>query len=154
MIGPHNRYEENMAAPYSLDLRLRAVKAYESGDGSQREVARIFKLGIRTLARYWEQYQETGDIKPAEYKRGRKPAVDEKQMLRIKELVLQYPDASLNELCRHYNKARNKKIGISIMFRVIYKLGFRRKKKSLYAEQQDMPEVKKTEKNLSKKLVN
>jgi transposase len=143
-----------MAAPYSVDLRLRVIKACERGDGSKKEIAKAFDLGIRTVARYWKQYKERGSVLPAEYKRGAKPAVDEKQMLRIKELVLQWPDASLNELCRRYNKSRNKKIGISIMFRAISKLGFRRKKKSLYAAQQDMPEVKKTEKNLSQRLVN
>jgi transposase len=143
-----------MAAPYSIDLRLRAVKAYESGESSQQEIAKLFDIGIATFVRYWKRYKETGDVKASEYKRGRQPAVDEYQILCIKELVLQHPDASLSELCRRYNRARNKKIGITIMFRAIHKLGFRRKKKSLYAAQQDTPEVKKTEKNLSKKLAN
>lgn len=140
-----------MAAPYSTDLRLRIIKAYEKGKGTQKEIAKLFGLGLSTFNRYWKQYKETGDISPVEYKRGRKPAVDEKQMLRIKELILQQPDASLSELCQRYNRARNKKIGISIMFRIVCKLGFRRKKKSLYAEQQDRAGVKKTEKTLLKK---
>ena len=140
-----------MAAPYSTDLRLRVINAYKKGRGTQKEIAKLFGLGIATFNRYWKQYKETGDVVPAEYKRGRKPSVNEKQMLRIKELILQKPDATLSELCQRYNRGRNKKIGISIMFRVVCKLGFRRKKKSLYAEQQDRKDVKKTEKPLLRK---
>jgi transposase len=141
-----------MAAPYSTDLRLRAIKAYENGNSTQAEIVSLYNLGIATLRRYWKQYKETGSVEPVEYKRGRKPVINEKQMGRIKELVLQRPDASLKELCCSYNKARNKKIGISVMFRAICSLGFRRKKKSLYAAQQDKPEVKETGKSLSKTL--
>jgi len=140
-----------MAAPYSKDLRLRVINAYKKSGKTQKEVAELFGLGIATFSRYWKKYKETGDVAPPEYKRGRKPKVDKKQMLRIKELVLQKSDASLNELCQCYNRSRNKKIGTSIMSRTICKLGFRRKKKSLYAQQQDRPDVKKTEKNLLKK---
>jgi transposase len=136
-----------MAAPYSVDLRIRAIKAYEDGDGTQTEIAKLYSLGIATFRRYWKQYKETGSIVPVPYKRGRKPAVNEKQMVFIRELVLKQPDSSLKELCSRYNVKRTKKIGISIMFRAICALGFRRKKKSLYASQQDNPEVKKTEKS-------
>jgi transposase len=136
-----------MAAPYSVDLRLSAVKAYEKSNNTQTEIVELYKLGIATLRRYWKQYQETGGVAPATYKRGRKPAVNEKQMCHIKELVLKQPDSSLRELCSRYNTKRKKKIGISIMFRAICALGFKRKKKSLYASQRENPEVKKTEKN-------
>jgi transposase len=135
-----------MAAPYSLDLRIRAIKAYEEANSTQKEIAELFGLGIATFTRYWKQYKKTGSVVPKEYKRGRKPAIDEKQKLCIKKLILQQPDASLRELCSYYNKARNKKVGITIMFRAISALGFRRKKKSLYAAQQDRDDVKKTEK--------
>ena len=143
-----------MTAAYSSDLRIRAVKAYENGKGTQKEIAKLFVFGLSTFTRYWKKYKETGDIEPAEYRGGPKPSVGDKQMLRIKELVLQKPDATLSELCFRYNRGRNKKIGISIMFRAISKLGFKRKKKSLYAEQQDRPDVKKTEKNILRKLEN
>lgn len=136
-----------MAAPYSIDLRLSVVKAYENSDNTQEEIAELYKLGIATFRRYWKQYQETGSVAPVTYKRGRTPAVNEKQLCHIKELVLKQPDSSLRELCSRYNAKRNKKIGISIMFRAICVLGFKRKKKSLYATQRENPEVKKTEKN-------
>jgi len=140
-----------MAAAYSIDLRLRVVKAYENSKKTQKEIAELFGLGIATFNRYWKQYKKTGDVAPSDYKRGRKPKVGEKQILRIKKLVLQQPDASLNELCQCYNRSRKEKIGTSIMSRAICKLGFRRKKKSLYAEQQDRSDVKKTGKSSSGK---
>jgi transposase len=136
-----------MAAPYSIDLRLKAVRAYENGKNSQQETAKIFGMGIATFARYWKQYKETGDVAITEYKRGRKPVINEKQLSRIKNLVINRPDISLGELCQKCNQGRAKKIGITVMFRAICKLGFKRKKKSLYAAQQDTEEVKKTEKN-------
>ena len=137
-----------MAAPYSIDLRLKAVKAYEKGASSQQEIAKVFGMGVATFARYWRQYKQTGGVAITEYKRGRKPAVNEKQLLRIKDLVVNRPDISLSELCQKYNRGRAKKIGITVMFRSICKLGFKRKKKSLYAAQQDTEEVKKTGKSL------
>jgi len=140
-----------MAIPYSTDLRLRAVKSYENGQYTQEEIAKLYNLGIATFRRYWKQYKETGSVEPIEYKHGRKPAIDEKQLIRIKELVLHRPDASLKEICQNYNGTKKKKVGITIMFRAICKLGFRRKKKSLYAAQQDEAEVKKTAKSLVKK---
>lgn len=132
-----------MAAPYSIDLRLKAVRAYENEENSQQEIAKLFGMGIATFARYWKQYKETGDVMITEYKRGRKPAINYKQLLRIKDLVIKKPDASLREICQSYNRGRSKKIGITVMFRAICKLGFKRKKKSLYAAQQDTEEVKK-----------
>ena len=143
-----SQLEKYMAAPYSIDLRIRAVKAYEEGNHTQMEIAKLYNLGLTTLIRYWKQYKATGNVAPIPYQRGRKPAVNEKEMCRIKELVLKRPDSSLRELCNRYNVNRNKKIGITIMFRAICALGFRRKKKSLYASQQDNPGVKKTERSI------
>ena len=74
-----------MAAPYSIDLRLRVIKACENGNSTKKEIAKAFDMGIRTVARYWKQYKESGSVLPTEYKRGPKPAVNEKQILRIKE---------------------------------------------------------------------
>jgi len=143
-----------MTAAYSSDLRLRTVKAYENGKGTQKEISKLFALGLATFTRYWKKYKETGDITPAKYTGGPKPSVGTKQLLRIKELVLEQPDATLSELCRLYNRGRNKKVGTTIMFRAISKLGFKRKKKSLYAEQQDREDVKKTEKSFVRELEN
>lgn len=53
-----------MAAPYSTDLRLRAVKAYENGNSTQAEIVSLYNLGIATLRRYWKQYKETGSVAP------------------------------------------------------------------------------------------
>ena len=103
-----------MAAPYSIDLRLSSVKAYERGNITQEEIVRLYDLGIATFKRYWKRYKETGNVDPMEYKRGRKPALNEKQMWRIKELVLQQPDASLKELCYRYNGTKNKKASVAL----------------------------------------
>ena len=39
-----------MAAPYSIDLRLKAVKASENGESSQQEIAKVFGVGIATFS--------------------------------------------------------------------------------------------------------
>ena len=41
-----------MPAPYSLDLRTRIVEAYQTNQGSIRQVAKIFDVGKSTVAGY------------------------------------------------------------------------------------------------------
>jgi len=46
-----------MPSPYSLDLRIRIIKAYESGTMTHEEIAESYDLGIATVKRYWHRYQ-------------------------------------------------------------------------------------------------
>lgn len=51
-----------MPNPYGLDLRERAVAAYEAGEGSYADIADRFSVAKRTLERWVERGRRTGSV--------------------------------------------------------------------------------------------
>lgn len=133
-----------MPAPYSLDLRKKALEAYEAGEGSQSSIAARFKICTLTFKRYWKRYKETGSVEARSKNAGRKPAVhgqaSEEGLLKI---VQKHPDATLSELCDLYNASKycKKRVIPMVMHRTLIRLGVKRKKKSHYAIEQDRPDI-------------
>lgn len=141
-----------MPAPYSSDLRQRAIESYKNGEGSQEAIAKRFKLSLSSFKRYWKRYQEIGKVDAFIGNKGRKPTVSgEKLITRLKAILKKYPDATLSELCHHYNKSCPKKLGIIVMWRTLKRLGVKRKKKSHYAVEQDRPDIQAKRKKFKKK---
>jgi len=140
-----------MARPYSLDLRTKIVNAYKNKEGTQEEIAEMFGVGLATVRRYWRKYRSDGNLKLTIHRHGPLPELSGEKLERVKQLVLQHADATLDELCKYYNRKRKIKVGRSMMWRACKKLGFRVKKKSLYAQECDRDDVKKSGKNSKKK---
>jgi transposase len=46
--------------PYSTDFRLKVVRAYEHGEGSQRDLARIFGVSLSFIQDLLQRYRQTG----------------------------------------------------------------------------------------------
>jgi len=132
-----------MPSPYSEDLRWRAVEAYANGEGSQAEISERFKISVPTFERYWRKYKITGGVSVVKGKMGRKRLVEEKREPEIKKIIEKKPDITLQEMCDIYNKKYKCNISIFVMHGVIKRLGFRRKKKSHYALEQERPDIKK-----------
>jgi len=118
-----------MASSYSLDLRTKIIAAYKNKEGTQVEIAESFDVSLSSVRRYWREYCRTGEIKLTVHRHGPLP---ELSLARVNQLVIKHADATLDELCRHYNKNRKIKVGISMMWRACKILGFKVKKKSLY----------------------
>ena len=141
-----------MPGPYSLDLRRKAVLAYEAGEGTQKEVAEQFGIGYRTFKEWLFLKKMTGDVKPKEHiHRGPPPIIDEKGLLFIKRLVEKKPDILLSEIRDLYAKKYMVEVVLSTIFNALTKLNLRRKKKSEYAMEQERADVKKNEKSGKKK---
>lgn len=136
-----------MAKPYSLDLRTKIVIAYKNEEGSQTEIAERFNVGLSTVGRYWREYCRTGKIYITVHRHGPLPELSDDKLKRVRQLVLEHPDATLDELCKYYNKNRKIKVGRSMMWRACKNLGFKVKKKSLYAQECDREDIKKRGKN-------
>ena len=62
--------EETAMAPYSLDLRERVAAAVDHGEGSQREIARRFRVSLSFLVRLLQRRRAAGTLAP------KPPAVD------------------------------------------------------------------------------
>lgn len=137
-----------MPEPYSLDLRRKAILAYEEGEGTQQEVAQLFGIGLRTLKEWIFLKKETGDVQSKEHiHRGQLPIIDDKGLLFIKRLIENKPDILISDIQELYAKKFNVEVAQSMVSRAMKKLKFRRKKKSEYALEQDRDDVKKNEKS-------
>jgi transposase len=94
-------FNGGMFLPYDATFRGRAVKAYEEGDRSAAEVARIFGVAHRTLQRWIAQYQATGSVEPRAAAGGQRSRV---RVTLLKELLARQPDATCGELTAAYNR--------------------------------------------------
>ena len=141
-----------MPAPYSIDLRRKAVLAYEEGEGTQQEIAQQFGIGLRTLKEWIFLKKKTGDVQTKEHiHRGQLPIIDDKGLSFIKRIVENKPDILILNIQELYLKRFKTDVAQSMVSRALKKLNLRRKKKSEYAMEQDRFDVKKNEKNGKKK---
>jgi len=135
---------KGMPLIYSLDLRQKAVSAYENDEGTQTEIAKRFSIGLRTLQEWLVLKKETGSLEPKEYVYcGRKPVIGEKGSLFVKKIVEGKPDILISEIRISYKKRFKVEVAQSMVSRALEKLNLRRKKKSIYAQEQEREDVKK-----------
>ncbi len=81
----------------SGEVRQRAIAAYETGQGTQAQVARLYGIDISTFQRWLKRYRESGRAEPLP--RGHNPpALDEAKMQQLDALVQRSPDATLAQL--------------------------------------------------------
>jgi len=141
-----------MPGPYSLDLRKKAVLAYEEGTSTQSEIAEQFNISYRTFKGWLSLKKRTGDVKPKEHiYRGPLPIINEKGLFFIKRLVEKKPDILISELRELYANRFKIMVAVGTMSNALAKLNFRRKKKSEYASEQNREDVKKNAMNGKKK---
>ena len=85
--------------PYSRDLRLRVVHAYEHHEGSMRQLATRFRLSLSCVRDLLTRYRTTGDVTPKPHGGGYPAKLDASSLDALKTLVHATPDATLQELC-------------------------------------------------------
>src|SRR3954447_25594106 len=84
-----------MPRAYSPDLRERALAPYEAGEGRQSEIARVYRIGERTLSGWLKTAREEGRRSPKPRRGGRAPLGGEREALA--GLVAERNDATLAE---------------------------------------------------------
>lgn len=81
----------------TAEVRVRAIAAYEKGNGSQAEIAKLYGVDISTFQRWLQRYRQTGRAAPLP--RGHNPAaLDETQMLTLAGFLEEKPDLTLEQL--------------------------------------------------------
>jgi transposase len=123
--------------PYSTDLRERVAAAVDHGEGSQREIARRFRVSLSLLVRLLQRRRDAGTLEPKPHGGGPPPALGPDDRQRLAELIREQPDATLEQL-----KQRG---GFTCSLKTLW-LALRQrrltfKKKSLHASEQDRPDV-------------
>ena len=88
--------EVTMAAPYSMDLRKRVMKAWDAS-GDADEIAATFAVSRAWVHRLAQRQRETGSIAPRPQMKFRSRVLAGQEE-RLKALINARPDATLAEL--------------------------------------------------------
>lgn len=120
-----------MPAPYSTDLRQRVIDAYEANEGSQRQLAKRFKVSLSFVQRLIRLYENTGQVTPKDHGGGAIAKIPVEDLPLVQQLVSEQPDALLVELCERLALRRGLQVSVPTMHRTVQKLDLTTKKNTL-----------------------
>jgi len=109
---------------YSMDLRERVVHACDANEGSRQEIATRFSVSASWIRRLLQRRRETGSIAALPGGRGPEPKISGSRQERLKQLVKEHPDATLEELRRRMRL----QCSVSTMHEAVKRLGVTFKK--------------------------
>lgn len=112
-----------MAEAYPIELRERAVQAYEAGEGSAATIAARFKIGEATVKRWLWRNRDEGHVRPTK-KGGGTPSTIERA--EIDRIVSRLGDATAGEITAEYNKHRrgDARVHPSTIKRALHRFGY------------------------------
>ena len=116
-----------MPRAYSTDLRERALAACEAGEGRQSEIARVHRVGERTLSGWLKLAREEGRRHPKPRRGGTRPVGGEAATLAA--LVAERNDATLAEYADLLAERAGVRRSPSALCRALKALGLVRKKR-------------------------
>ncbi len=113
----------------SMDLRERAVAAYEAGVGTQKAVAERFQISQSTLSLWLKHKRERGTLEPRRPRGAARKLSDDDDRLILK-LLEQRSDLTLEELA---DGLRDRGIEVSrfAVGRALRRMGWSRKKNAV-----------------------
>ena len=122
-------------AAYSIDLRAKIFSAWENKEGSQRELAKRFKVSLSFVRDMLRRYRETNEIAalPQGGDRRSKLKLDEQELL--KKMVKDQNDIYLREIQLALQKQIGVNVSISSLSRTLNRLNLGRKKTHTATEQ-------------------
>lgn len=119
-----------MPAALSMDLRRRIIAAWLKKEGSWREIAGRFGVGVASVVRLVARYRQTGDVVPTLQKHGADPKLDDAGVEAVRRLLEQRPDITLPELVMALAEEHGVSVSTSTMGRAVReRLGWTRKKR-------------------------
>src|SRR5207248_7684193 len=134
--------------PSSQDLRERILETVQRGEGSLRQIARRFLVSLSFVIRLWQLDRRTGSLQPKPHRGGNPAALGPEDWQRLRELVRQQPDATLEELRQRLGVAC-RTMAIS---RALRQLGLPRQKKVPRAQEPDSPVVQEKRREFCEEL--
>jgi len=115
--------------PYPLELRQRIVEAVDQQYNTVEEVAEIFGVTERYIYKLLKLRREVGDLSPQPPGGGAKAKLDEQMLLRLAELVAEFPDATLDELRELLRRRCRVEVSTNTVWRGLEKIAFPLKKR-------------------------
>jgi transposase len=134
--------------PYSRDLRQRIVETARRRDGTLRQIAERFLVSISFVTRLLHRHRTTGSVEPGPHGGGHPAALTPEDLERLRELIRDRPDATLEECREHLGSS----CSLATISRALSRLGLPRKKKVPRAAEQDSPEVRERRREFCEEL--
>lgn len=85
-------------ATLSRDLRERIVTAYDNGEGTRQDIASRYNVSLGMVKKLLQQRRRIGDIGAQHANSGAKPKITAKYERKLRRLVHDHPDKTLEEL--------------------------------------------------------
>ena len=123
--------------PYTMDLRERVAAAVDDGEGSQRQIARLFRVSVSFVSRLLKRRRESGTLAPEPHRGGPPRVLSIAERCRLWDLVKEHNDYTLEELRRRGGFD----CSLTTIWRALRRHGLTRKKKSMHADERDRPDV-------------
>ena len=116
-----------MPCYYSTDLRWRIVWLYYYKEKSFEEIEELLFVSSRSIRRYIDLFNDTGDVSPATQQHGPPKTLEHEKMYLVQSLMSK-PDIYLEELRQELIQATGTDVSLSTICRTLKHLGFSRKK--------------------------
>ena len=118
-----------MPNPYPIELRRRALDAYDRGEGTIAEVARMFQVSTASLTR-WRAQERRGDgLAPKAHSGGRAhQKIFEEHREAMRQWLAQEPDLYLVEIAQRIHQTFDIHIDPSQLSRILKDMGLVLKK--------------------------
>lgn len=115
---------------YSVDLRQKIIEADNQKEGSQRQLAKRFRVSLSFIENLLKRYRTEGTVEPRAHGGGRVAKLSTEQEQVLVNLVAEDNDAILVELCDQLEQRVGVQISRATMGRYVQKLKLTRKKNS------------------------
>ena len=115
---------------YSVDLRQKVIDAYNQREGSQRQLAKRFRVSLSFVENLLKRYRSDGTVEPRAHGGGQLAKLSPEQEAVLATLVEENNDAILVELCDQLEQRVSVRLSRATMGRYVQKLKLTRKKNS------------------------
>ena len=105
--------------PYSMDFRERVAASCDAREGTRAQIAKRFRVSDRSIRKLLQRRRETESLAPLPRNSGRRPALNDRQMERLRRVIQKRPEATLQKL----RESLRVKISIASLHRAIGALG-------------------------------
>jgi transposase len=114
---------------YSIDLRKKILSAWENKEGTQRELAKRFKVSLSFIRDFLRRYRETGEIAARPQGGDRRSLLKGEKEELLKIMVAEQSDIYLREIQEAIKENEGIEVSISSLSRTLNRLNLKRKKK-------------------------
>lgn len=134
--------------PYSMDLRERVAAAVDGGEGSQREIAALFRVSASFVSRLLHRRRDAGTLAPVPHGGGPTPVLSPADQQRLGRLAGEHNDDTLEQL------KRRGRFGCSLttIWRSLRRRRLTYTKKTRHADERDRPDVQRKRRSFRRRV--